>query len=276
MERQRRVYPAKRYRGKWLSAVLLGVSGILFITGLVSRTEKTNFSLVMKASQTPIPMDEFFDETPASITVELPADTWYALQVGVFESEESAHQAAQVFQARGAAGYIWHDGRYRVLAAVYPSKEDAQIVREQLKERHSIDTYLYPIEYPSVHMRLTGMQGQLEILEASFEHAKDIAVQLQQQSVAIDRQEISGFDAKKKLDAITAQADIVALRLEQRFPKPVHSTVQALIECFTDYSSFALEFTGEESAVEVGIRLKYQTFVTLQKILDVYQTLSQT
>ena len=276
MEKQRRVYPAKRVQSKGLSAALLVIAAMLIVSGLVSRTQTNDFSLVTRTEETPIPMNEPFDETPASLTIELPESAWYALQVGVFEGEETARQAAQAFQKRGAAGYIWLDGRHRVLASVYPSKEDAQAVREQLKDQHSIDSYLYAIEYPAVHMRLTGMQGQLEILHAAFGHVNELALQLQALSVAIDRQETAGTEAKEQLEAMSAQADIVALRLKQRFSKPIHSTVQALIDCFADYSRFASGFSGNESAAEMGMLMKYQTFVTLQKIHDVYQTLSQT
>jgi len=276
MEKQRRVYPAKRYHDKWLSVALLTVSAILIVSGLVSRTKTSIFSLETKAFETPLPMNEPFDETLASMTLEIPADVWYALQVGVFESEESAHQASKNFQKRGAAGYIWSDSRRRVLASVYLSKEDAQAVREQIRDQHSIDSYLFAIEFPAVRMRLTGMQGQLEILQAAFGHVKELAVQMQKMSVAMDRKELSGTEAKEKLDAMSTQADIVALRLEQRFPKPVHRTVQALIDCFTDYTTFASGFSGKESDVEMGMRLKYQVFVTLEKTHDIYQTLSQT
>ena len=273
MERRRCVYRAPKWRVKWLKSILLMASVAILSSGLLYKADKLDFSLVPQTTETPFSMNEAFDETPVSLMIDLPESTWHALQLGVFETEEAARKASDVFRGRGAAGYIWMDGRYRVLASVYPSKADAQLVREQLSERHGIDTYLYTVSCPAVHMRVNGMQGQLEILEAAFEHASGVAVQLYERAVALDRQEISVFETKEYLAGMKTQTDMIVLRLEQRFPKPFHPTVRALIECFKDFSSFSEAFSKEASIVEAGMQLKHQNFVTLEKILDVYQTL---
>lgn len=276
MERQKRVYPAKRNHSRWLSGALLLLSALVILSGLVSRGGTNGFSLKTVPEETAIPLDESFDETMTDAVVELPAHTWYALQLGVFENQEAAQQSSQTFQKRGAAGYLWQDGRFRVLAAVYPERQDAQQVREQLQEQHSIDSYLYAIEFPAISMRLTGMKGQLEILQAAFGHAFDLAAQLQSLSVELDRQEVSNAEALERLEALHTQMKLVALRLRQRFSNPVHPTVQALIDCFDDYAQFVSELSADQSAVTLGMKLKYHTFAVLQAIENVYQTLNHT
>lgn len=276
MEQQKRVYPAKRNHNRLASAVLLVASALIVASGLISRRDPSGFFLERVRPETPPPLEESFDETMTEALVELPANTWYALQVGAFENRETAMQSASAFQKRGAAGYLWQDGRYRVLAAAYPSQQDAQQVREQLRNQHDIDSYLYAIQFPAVSMRLTGMQGQIEILQAAFVHAGDLAAQLQALSVQMDRQEISAAEAVERLSALQTQIELVALRLRQRFDAPVHATVRALLNCFEDYSQFAAAFSADESAVAMGMKLKYQLFVTLQRIQDVYDTLNHT
>lgn len=135
MQTGKRVYPRQREPGKWLSYLLLFLSAVVVISGVVSRGG--DLTIEPAATATPIPTDAYFDETVEEREITLPSATWYALQLGAFESETAAQELGQQFVKRGAAGYVWHDGRYRTLAAVYPSLEDAQAVREQLSEAHS-------------------------------------------------------------------------------------------------------------------------------------------
>ena len=270
------MYPVQRNNSRLVSGALLALAAVIVFSGLISRGEFSGFDLQPVPKPTAVPLEEFFDETQSETLVELSEKTWYALQVGVFENEESAKQSGQAFQKRGAAGYLWQDGRYRVLAAAYPAQEDAQQVREQLREQHNIDSYLYAIQYPAVSMRLKGMKGQIEILEAAFGHAGDLALQLHLLSVEMDRQEISADEAAARIAGLRDQVELVSLRLAQRFASPVHETVHALTGCFEDFIQFSDSLPVGESTVALGMKLKYQLFATLQQMQKVYQTLNHT
>jgi len=276
VERQKRVYPVQKSNSRLISSALLALTALVVISGLAFRGDVGGFDLQSIPQQTAVPLEESFDETLTEALVELPEETWYALQVGVFENVESAKQSGQAFQKRGAAGYLWLDGRYRVLAAAYPAQEEAQQVREQLRDQHNIDSYLYAIEFPSVSMRLKGMKGQIEILQAAFGHANDLARQLQLLAVEMDRQEISADEAVTRLAGLRDQVQIVSLRLAQRFGSPVHETVRALNNCFEDFIQYSESVSADESAVVLGMKMKYQLFATLQQIQKVYQTLNHT
>ena len=208
--------------------------------------------------------------------ITLPSATWYALQLGAFESETAAQELGQQFVKRGAAGYVWHDGRYRTLAAVYPSREDAQAVREQLSEAHSVDSYLYQIDLPALHLLMKGMKGQLDILEAAFAHANDLVANLQEASVAMDRQEMSGEEAAQLLNGLGEQVSTVSLRLQQRFSAPRHQTVEGLIACFEDYASFLETLDAADSDATFSMKLKRQTLSTLNHLKGVYDALGNT
>ncbi len=276
MEKRRRVYPAGRSNtGRVLCGILLAAAFAVVLSGLLERGGET-FLLEQEPAPSAVPLDETFDETMTEMVLDLPETTWYALQTGAFEGEEAARQSAQAFQKRGAAGYLWKDGRFRVLAAAYPSEEDARNVREQLQEQHNIDSYLYRISFPSIRLRLKGMQGQVEILQASFSHVHALAVQLQEFSVDMDRQQITAMEMLESLQALQTQLQIVALRLRQRFTAPVPETVKTLLDCFDGYSAFVKTLSSEESGASLGMKLKYHTFETLWNIQSVYQTLSHT
>ena len=276
MERRRRVYPVQRTYEKWVSGLLLFLSLIVVFSGLVWRGEGQELTIQLAPSPTPIPLNESFDETPVQAEITLPGGEWYALQLGAFENEESAQLLAQQFSRRGAAGYVWNDGRYRTLAAVYALKEDAQNVREQLMAQHKVETYLYTISFPQMQLRLSGMQGQVEILQAAFLHADEMIRLLQSTCAALDRQEMSLSEISASLNAMNDQLVAVALRMRQRFAAPRHQTVDGLLKCFEDYASFVSSISLSESEVGFGTRLKYQTFVSLDQFKRVYDSLTNT
>lgn len=267
MEENKRVYPAERRGGRLLRYGLLILSALLVLSGLTGRNG--GLSIQPKAQPTPIPTDEVFDETPAQRQITLPGGTWYALQLGAFESREAADAQAEQFARRGAAGYVWPDGRYRALAAAYPDREDAQNVRRQLSENHTVDTYLYEIALPQIQLQVKGMQGQLDILEAAFLHADDLARSLHSASVSLDRQETGLSEAKDQLSALGQQASTVSLRLKQRFTVPRPQAISSLIALLDGYSAW-LDSLGDESAVQLGVQIKWETLEILYQLKQLY------
>ena len=276
MERSRRVYPAQRSLNGWLSGLLLFLSAVVILSGLVWRGEDKGISIQLASSPTPSPLNETFDETPAQREVTLPGGEWYALQLGAFEQEEAAGKLGEQYALRGAAGYVWHDGRYRTLAAVYPLKEDAQQVRRQLSEKHDVECYLYTISMSALQIRIKGMQGQIEILEASFLHAEEIIRCLYRLSSELDRQEKTASEVVEELKGIGDQASAVLLRLRQRFDPGRNEAVSGMVCFFETYLSFVSSLSEEMSAVGTGAKLKYQTLEALHCLWQVYDSISNT
>ena len=276
MSENKRVYPSGGFPSKWLSYLLLFLSAAVLLSGLALPSAGDQIEIAVAPTATPIPTDEAFDETPDSRELVPPAHSWYALQLGAFESEDAAQATCERFRARGAAGYVWQGARYRALAAVYDSKDDAQSVRRQLAERHTVETHLFEIALPAVRLRVSGMKGQLDILEAAFLHANDLVSQQQALGVLMDRQEKNASEAKEIITGLRAQMETVCLRLRQRFPSPSHATVEGLCACFEDYIAFAGALPDDDSAVELAARVKYQTIQSLYLLKAVYDGLSHT
>lgn len=276
MERRTRVYPARQPNSGWLSTFILLVAAAVLFSGMIHRGDGDGLLIQKSSAPTPIPMDEVFDETQLQKEMTLPSSQWYALQMGAFEDEAAAEALAAQYVARGAGGYVWCDSRYRVLAAVYPLKEDAQLVRQQLETQHDIDTYLYQIDLPALQLRLNGMRGQLDILEAAFIHADDLLKRMQLLSVAMDRREMSAQEAREQLDGLAEQIQLVDLRLKQRFVSPRHEMVDGMIRCFDSYLTFCTQQTSTESAVSLGAALKHQTLSILDDLKQIYTALQHT
>ena len=275
MQGKRRVYPSERKPAKWVSYSLLFLSAVILFSGVAARSGgDAVFETV--ATPSPIPLDAAFDETRETREITLNGSVWYALQLGAFETEEAAGQLAEQFQRRGAAGYLWPEERFRVLAAVYPEKEDAQAVRQQLRDQHDVDSYLFEISIPSVSLRMTGMRGQIDILEAAFLHAEELIRQMERISETLDRQEITPAEAAEELNTLREQVELVALRMEQRFLSPRNAAVTGLIGLMRDYATFAREKTGQESNALLSRQLKYQTIQTIRLLLELTDELRNT
>ncbi|MDY3243995.1 MAG: SPOR domain-containing protein [Candidatus Limiplasma sp.] len=275
MQTRKRVYPSERKPAKWVSYSLLFLSAVILFSGVAARSGgDAVFETV--ATPSPIPLDAAFDETRETREITLNGSVWYALQLGAFETEEAAGQLAEQFQRRGAAGYLWPEERFRVLAAVYPEKEDAQAVRQQLRDQHDVDSYLFEISIPSVSLRMTGMRGQIDILEAAFLHAEELIRQMERISETLDRQEITPAEAAEELNTLREQVELVALRMEQRFLSPRNAAVTGLIGLMRDYAAFAREKTGQESNALLSRQLKYQTIQTIRLLLELTDELRNT
>ena len=270
---EKRLYPSKSRAGSGISLFLLLLTALVIVSGLWGGRNPDGFVMVPAPTVTPIPLDENFDETMTEVEIDLPSSMWYALQLGAFESEESAKEMAVQFARRGASGYVWPDGRYRALAAVYPSKEDAQQVRQQLETQHGIDTYLYQIDLPSVRIRMKGMRGQLEILQAAFLHVDDLIRQLQDISMSIDRRELNTDEAIDSLKGLDTQLTTVSLRLHQRFQAPRHEAVQSLLGILESFHTFCVETDAKRSSIALASSLKHQTLSALQGFWQIYDTL---
>ena len=275
MQAKRRVYPSERKPARWVSYSLLFLSAVILFSGVAARSGG-DAVIQTVATPSPIPLDAAFDETRETREITLNGSVWYALQLGAFETEEAAGQLAEQFQRRGAAGYIWPDERYRVLAAVYPEKEDAQAVRQQLREQHDVESYLFEIDVPAVVLRMTGMRGQIDILEAAFLHAEELIRQMERTSETLDRQEITPAEAADELNTLREQVELVALRMEQRFAAPRNTAVTRLIGLMRDYAAFAREKTGQESNALLSRQIKYQTFQTIRLLLELTGELRNT
>lgn len=275
MPPSKRVYPGQRKPAKGISYLLFFLSAVVIFSGLASRGLNAPVIRAV-ATPTPISLEAAFDETAESREITLPGAVWYALQLGAFQEEQAAEDLAVQFRQRGAAGYVWQDERYRVLAAIYPSKLDAQNVRRQLLAQHAIETFLHEVSLRPLTIRVSGMKGQIDILEAAFLHVNELIGGLNALSILMDRQEVDVPEALERLRALQSQTDLVALRLEQRFAAPRDQTVQGLIGLFREYAAFVSRQAQDQSAVSLGQQIKYQAIQCLWHATNVLNAMEST
>ena len=274
---EKKTYPAP-YGGKrfWTGAMLF-LSCVVLFAGFLSRgTSRDDLTVVPSVTPAPTQVMETFDETPDSREITIPARAWYAIQLGVYENQDAARQQAESFISRGAAGYVFEDGgRYRVLAAVYPAQEDAKTVRGQLKDQHEIDSYVYTLNQPELVLRMSGMAGQLDALEAALTFLPQAAVQLQAMSIALDQREADTSRTASDLSGLYAQAQTLFTLLESRFPSPRHTLVDGLLK---QLKNLQTRITGlgnrQLGLVELAAALKYETLASIGEVNQFLQSIT--
>ncbi len=264
---EKRTYPAHGGAKRVLTAALLFLSCLLILSGLLG---DRNSGIIVETKVTPTPtlIAGSFDETPTARELTITSRSWFTIQLGAYENEDSAKIQAATYAQRGAAGFVRHDSRYRVLAALYPTREDAQTVRQQLKSQHDIDSYVYEIVLPEIVLSLKGAAGQLDALEAGFQFLPTVLEEFCDLSVSMDGREMDMEQVLTSLAGLSKQADTLFQVINQRFPEPRLAVIKDLLSILTQVTASS-KLTAEKStvgSVAMATQMKYETLLILTQV----------
>ena len=248
-----RRYKVRRRKAGWLLLIAgiglgFGVSSYLRHVQPLPRTH-----ISAQPAPTLPPEETRADER----TLTLAGQSWYALQVGAFDSAEAAAREAENYRARGAGGYIFRKDGCRILAAAYTARADAQAVITQLKTRHGLDAEVVEIISPQITLQLSGQKGQLTALSDAFSAMEKLCGHLYQLSLSLDRQET---DARETLAALKSEQDTLtalAERLRSRFGVSAPDAVLRLEEMLSDCAQSLNTAGAAQSLTRLGAQVKY-------------------
>lgn len=201
-------------------------------------------------------------------TLLLPGKTWYALQLGAFEEEEAAKALAASFRARGAAGYIHRQDGFRVLAAAYTSRAEAQAVQTQLGALHGVEAYVSEIGRPEITLRVTGQKAQLTALEDALTVLDQCAEQLYALSAGLDSRDGEADAVRQALLSQRETVQALAGRLETLFGEKAPAAVAPIIQAMRDADAAlaAAAACGGETAL--GAQVKYCQLLCISALAD--------
>lgn len=254
---ERRMY--RRARGQaMIRRVLLGAAAIVIIAGLAGRR---NGAQVMTAqplsAPTSTPVAAAFDETVETREVTLAAETWYAIQTGVYSTRDAAEAYVNAYADRGAPGYIAQDGgKWRVFIACYGEKSDASTVRERLASAQNVETYLFEWTGEPLRLRLTGMIGQLDVVEAGLSLRRQTASQLRDDAALLDSGNVTAEEERRSIQSLDDQVTLWADTARDRFPRPYPALVDALLAWADDWQAAAAELERTEDPTALSALLK--------------------
>lgn len=197
------------------------------------------------------------ESAPDSRTVTLPGQTWFALQLGVFEQKEAASALAESYRARGAGGYVLLSEHYRVLAACYETRADAQAVQTQLRSQHQVDAYVYELSRPEILLKLSGQKAQLTALTDAWDALDKLAAHLSSLSQALDQRAASAEAVLSAAASEQETAAALATRLRQLFGDQPHTAVAQVIQLLDDLSAALAQTAAAANETRLGAQIKY-------------------
>lgn len=212
------------------------------------------FSLSMQATAAPVTPAP--DTSHNSQDISLAGRTWYALQLGAFTQESAAHQLSQQFIPRGAAGYVLEDNDiYRVYAAAYPTRAEAQSVQTRLSEQ-GVATYIQPCNEEPVTLRAGGTNTQLQAVSEIFAYLDTLSMKFFTLSSQLDKNELAVTDALSALMSESATCRALGNALANAFPAEIPAGAQAICDLLTQIAQECETAQNSQSAARAGAALK--------------------
>ncbi len=208
-----------------------------------AKTETPQMEETDTAAAMQVALDTSRKAVDADMT--LPAVTCYALQMGVYASEENAAAQSAQLQQLGGGGYVLKDAdRYRVIAAGYAAEADARSVKDRLVEQ-GVDCALYTFSADAATYRVSAQEAQLEEVRAGFRAIADAQEALTDCVLSFDKGDQSVDESKAELNRI-AQALREDMALLGSY-EGEQATLASLLSCYDDALA-AIEKTAQSDA----------------------------
>ena len=199
-------------------------------------------------------------------TLTLPGRTWYALQLGAFETEEMARSFADAYRARGAAGFIDRSDHFRVLAAAYDSRAAAQAVQSQLGALHGVEAYVSEITRPEVQLRLTGQRAQLTALCDAYDALNNAAEKAYALSRGLDGRSMERQEILLSLTSEKETALALKSRLADLFGKDAPEAVAFIVEALNELSAALENALSASGDTALGAQVKYIQLFCIERM----------
>ena len=198
----------------------------------------------------------------------LEGHTLYALQLGAFTQESAARQLAQEFSARGAAGYVRFDGEaYRVFAAAYPTRAEAQTVQTRLSGQ-GISTYIHPCVQEALSLRAGGTDSQLDALREALGYLNGLPDKLYALSMGLDSRQTGEEECRAALLSEGVTCAALGRSLNGAFGGDLPGSLTPLAETLSKIAREAERTQNENSAARIGAALKTCQLTAFFGLLD--------
>lgn len=253
-----RMYRRKKQRSKLVRRTTLI---LVLLLGAVLLWRRFPSALVIErlTEPTATPVTSAFDQTVETREVTLVKETWYAIQTGVFSTEEAARQKADAYTERGAPGTVIREGeKWRVFIACYGTEPEAASVRTRLEQNQKVDTYLYAWVCPELRLRLTGKAGQLDAVEAGFTLLMSAAAALRDTATELDAAQLTTEEARTSVAAMDSQIKLWEDTIRSCFGRNLPKLVQDQLTISANWQNRLAALKEAANATELSAALKAQ------------------
>ena len=245
---------ARRRLGRMIVLMLL-----IFAAGALTLSRNAASTAETIAQPTATPIAAAYDQTVVSREITLAAETWYAIQTGVFSNEDAAREKAELLTDRGAPGAVVEDGeKWRVFIACYGTETDAASVRQRLGENQRIETYLYRWTCPELQLRLKGMAGQVDVAEAGVTLLLQAARTLRDTASLLDAGELTLTEAQEQITALDGQLTLWRQTAQERFGRNPPSPIKELLALSDAWAQIRGNLENQDSKTALSAQLKLE------------------
>lgn len=253
---EKRMYKRRKSRVRLLrmALVLALLCGVGYI---VWKTAPPGFLTELTLNSGSAAVTPDFEKTVTTREVTLAEECWNAIQTGVFSTEEAAVQKSGAYTDRGAPGVVIQDGqKWRVFITCYGAEGEATAVRARLEERQRVDTYLYSWKCPEVRLRLTGMTGQMDAVEAGFTLLTSTAAVLRDTATALDAAQLTTEEVADTLASLARQIELWQDTITSRFGRNIPPLVMGMEELMQGWKADISDLQTISAATELSAALK--------------------
>lgn len=271
-----RIYRRRKRRARLWRRGILAILAVMAAAVLLLTRRSPLMQAERLDAPTFTPVTQAYDQQVESREITLPEETWYAIQTGVFSTEEAANEKAGAYASRGAPGTVISDGdKWRVFIACYGSESDASAVRQRLGESQRVETYLFRWQSPELRLRLTGMAGQLDVVEAGLSMLQQAAEELRDTAILLDAGELTVAEAAKRISELDGRISLWQQTARSRFGSNLPVLMESMLDSVArwDQRRKALE-AAAGSATELSAALKGQGMAMYQEMLQLKLSIS--
>lgn len=256
---EKKMYKRARGQAALRRGLLFGTVAMITLGLMVRLKGSVGVTAQHMPAPTPTPVTAAYDETVETREVALPQESWYAIQTGIYSTAQGAEEKRDSYAHRGAPGYVNQDGeKWRVYIACYGEKEDAAAVRERLRVNQEVETFLHTWVCPEMTLRLTGMVGQLDVVEAGLTLLGSAAATLRDSAALLDGGERTLQDVQNAAEAIDSQVRMWRETARARFTKPYPELVAMEIDLAEKWDSKYAALRKAEGATAFSAQMKLQ------------------
>lgn len=242
-------------RGLRAAVCLLLGAGILMLSWRLRAGGTLPFHISGSTATPAVRVSASPQRTEAEIS--LSARTWYALQLGAFTQEASARQLAQEYIARGAAGYVHRDTQaFRVLAAAYPTRAEAQIVQTRLSAQN-VAVYIHTFSQPALSLRAQGEEMQVQAVQDALLYLDALPDKLCTLFCALDSHDTDEAAARSALQSEGVTCAQLRKKLASAFHSKLPDALAPLDTLLSDLAAAGEAIQNETGAARIGAALKH-------------------
>lgn len=209
------------------------------------------------------------------VDIKIDKHSLYAVTLGEYNDKGQADGVAIGSAVQGASGYVWEEKNFTVMGSIYPSKEEAEIVLNNLKDsKYTLGVKV--IEFPKIKISYENLENsEVKKIRDALDIIDEIYNTFYRNSISFDKSEITNLVISNNASNLRSEVK-VCISTMQRLINGENSSLSiiqnALIQLDELLNQTVLNTIENDS---VGHKIKNALCRVVKIKYDLYQELSK-